>query len=125
MTKNEITVKIQALQSHQAKLLDELKESHPHHCTSCTGQGGYITSCGDGWHEPCTQEWDDCKDCLAQGKHPLDTTKTMSEDEGEAWVEAIFEMGGSMPEILVKIEETAQELDGLGDNLMCLELWGA
>lgn len=123
MTKNEITVKIEAIHRLQATLLDDLKVSHPNHCSSCTGQGGVITSCGDGWHEPQTQEWEDCKDCFAQGKHPLDLTKTMSDEEGEAWVEAIFEMGASVPEILVKIEETAQELEALGEHLMCLELW--
>lgn len=121
MTKNEMTVKNQELKDKLATLIADLATEHPNHCTSCAGVGGSLVGVGDGWHEPSNVELDECKDCLERGNHPLDLNRSMTEEEVEAWVEAIYE-GEGVPDILVKIEDTERELELVGEYQEHLEM---
>ena len=69
----------------------QLKADHPNHCTKCRGVGGSFQTSGDGWNEPREEEFEDCPSCLERGLHPLDTTKTISDEEAEAHIDMMWE----------------------------------
>jgi hypothetical protein len=69
----------------------QLKAEHPNHCTKCGGVGGVVGTSGDGWNEPVSMDWDDCEACLDQGINPLDTSKTITEEDAEAHSEMVIE----------------------------------
>ena len=69
----------------------QLKADHPNHCTKCGGVGGVVGTSGDGWNEPVSMDWDDCEACLDQGINPLDTSKTITEEDAEAHSEMVIE----------------------------------
>ena len=83
--------KLVKLQSQLADAQAQLAANHPNLCTKCGGWGGSISSSGDGWHEPVSQDWDDCEACLAQGLNPLDITSSLTDEEAEAHIEMVME----------------------------------
>ena len=81
------------------ELLAMLTEEHPHHCEECLGVGGVLkldnrfTRWGEHWDAPC-HDLEECYAC--EGKHPMDTTRPMTEEEYEEWVRAIV-ISGNYP----------------------------
>jgi hypothetical protein len=74
---------INLLETRLKRLKAQLKADHPNHCTACGGVGGSASTSGDGWHEPITDDWDDCEACLGQSLNPLDITESLIDDEVE------------------------------------------
>jgi hypothetical protein len=112
---------IKTLEARLEDLNAQLKAEHPNHCTKCGGFGGYVTHCGDGWNEPVSEEWDDCKACLGQGVNPLDTTKTISDEDAEAHIEMMMDEEMVFP-ILSEIHEVELELRYAHEYLSHLEV---
>lgn len=91
-------------------LKEQLQTEYPNHCTSCSGQGG---------RDDYDGEWLECGQCYGEGKHPLDTTKTMSDEEADAWVEVRRE---KMNPLLLQVLQTEEELDCSEEHLSYLEM---
>ena len=110
---------IKTLEATLDQLKAQLKAEHPNHCTKCGGVGGSVSTSGDGWHEPITDDWDDCSACLGQSLNPLDLTSTISDEDAEAHVELM--MDGENP-LLSMIQQTELELHYAHDYLAHLEM---
>jgi hypothetical protein len=119
MTITKTHADIKTLEASLDQLNAQLKAEHPNHCTKCGGVGGGITTSGDGWHEPITDDWDDCSACLGQSLNPLDTTSTISDEDAEAHVELMREREHSL---LSMAQQTELELHYAHEYLAHLEM---
>ena len=63
---------------------DQLSREYPNHCRDCHGRGGADFNPRHPWDDP-EVVWIDCESCLHVDKHPLDTERVISEDEGIEW----------------------------------------
>ena len=106
---NKTKTDIESLEARLDTLKGKLKEEHPNHCTVCGGVGGDVSTSGDGWNEPMSEEWDDCEACLGQSLNPLDITKTISDEDAEAHIKMMMDVERVFP-ILSEIHEVELEL---------------
>lgn len=110
---------IESLEARLDTLKAKLKEEHPNHCQHCGGQGGQEHHDNGGRWEPPHSEWEECPHCFGQELHPLDITRTMTEDEAEDWVEVSAE---EMHPTLKEILDTELNLDASKEYLTYLEI---
>ena len=110
---------LENLESHLITLNARLKVEHPHHCIECGGQGGKEHHDIGGRWEPPHSEWEECPHCFQQGLHPLDTTKSMTEDEVESWGSVWAE---DMHPILKEIISTEMNIEHAQEYLSYLEV---
>jgi hypothetical protein len=103
-----------ALQAKRQTLLAKLAEEHPNLCEECSGRGGEIDFDFGSFFEPPSHDWEACHAC--EGKHPLDMTTSLSEEEFEARVEKILKTGEFPHPILNEIVEIEKAQDCLGDE---------
>ena len=96
--KNEIAkvkAELKKSQDHLETLRSQVLAEHPHYCTHCSGHGGHVYFYGGSYWEPGGSDFEPCPHCVGEGKHPLVTTKTVSEEEIYKWCEKVSEvMGG-------------------------------
>jgi hypothetical protein len=104
----------EALQAKRQTLQAQLAEEHPNLCEECGGRGGEIDFDFGSFFEPPCHDFEECGGC--EGKHPLDTTRKMSEEDFEARVLKILETGEFPHPILQEIVGVDQAQDCLGDE---------
>ena len=105
---------LQNLISRYTNLLDA---EHPNRCTECGGTGGKMEYYCGGGYEPSFEEWYECNSCIDQGKHPLDTTRVMTEEESDAWdglsVEENHPIISKINELEVRLNDAQMYLEQL------------
>lgn len=110
---------IKTLEDRLDQIKAQLKADHPNHCTKCGGVGGSVSTCGDGWNEPLSEDWDDCDACLGQNLNPLDLTSTISDEDAEAHIEMMMDGEHTL---LSEINEVELELHYAHEYLAHLEV---
>ena len=110
---------IENLELRLKTLKGKLKEEHPNHCQHCGGQGGHEHHDNGGRWDPPMSDWTECPHCFGQELHPLDITRTMTEDEAEDWVEVSAE---EMHPILKEIIDTEMNIEHASEYLAYLEV---
>jgi hypothetical protein len=110
----ELDRRAEALQAQRQKLQALLAEEHPNLCEECGGRGGEIDFDFGSFFEPPCHDFEECHAC--EGKHPLDMTTSLSEEDFEARALKILETGEFPHPILQEIVEIDQAQDCLGDE---------
>ena len=92
----KVKAELKKSQDHLETLRSQVLSEHPHYCTHCSGRGGHVSFYSGSYWEPGGSDFEPCPHCVGEGKHPLDTTKTASEEEIDEWcVKVVSEvMGG-------------------------------
>lgn len=100
----------------RAEITAKLNADYPHLCDQCSGTGGEISYDWGSFTEPPCHDFEACSICLGEGLNPLDITKTMSEDEVEAWIDKVLDDLKYPLALHADLEALMQELEALGED---------
>lgn len=120
MKSKAVKKSIEQMNSQLKELTEKLMSEHPNHCIHCGGTGGRVNNFDGSYWEPPEYEWVGCEHCIEQGLHPLDTRKSMSDDESLEWCEMMVE-GEAIPPLLDGINNLENSLNDTYEYLQYIE----
>ena len=88
----KVKTELKKFQDDLETLRSQVKAQNPHMCVHCNGRGGHTVVFGGSYWEPGGSDFEPCPHCVEKGKHPLNTTKTSSEEELYEWCEKVEEV---------------------------------